>query len=80
MGAALLEGCTQSLYPVALAEDDDQPASPLLLDKPTTYLDINHQVELLDLLTDLNSSRGTTIIIVMHDLNLACRYADHSSP
>lgn len=43
----------------------------------TTFLDINHQVELLDLLTDLNCERGTTIVVVMHDLNLACRYADH---
>ncbi|MGH3457905.1 MAG: hypothetical protein ACRDPN_06790 [Aeromicrobium sp.] len=41
------------------------------------FLDINHQVELLDLLTDPNLSRGTTIVVVMHDLNLACRYADH---
>jgi iron complex transport system ATP-binding protein len=34
-------------------------------------------VEVLDLLTDLNRRRGTTVVIVMHDLNLACRYADH---
>ena len=58
---------------MALAQDTDL----LLLDEPTTYLDINHQVELLDLLTDLNRSSGTTIVIVLHDLNLACRYADH---
>jgi iron complex transport system ATP-binding protein len=58
---------------MALAQETDL----LLLDEPTTYLDINHQVELLDLLTDLNRARGTTIVIVMHDLNLACRYADH---
>ena len=58
---------------MALAQQTDL----LLLDEPTTYLDINHQVELLDLLTDLNRARGTTIVIVMHDLNLACRYADH---
>jgi iron complex transport system ATP-binding protein len=49
----------------------------LLLDEPTTFLDINHQVELLDLLTDLNRGSGTTIVVVLHDLNLACRYADH---
>src|SRR5262249_16461006 len=42
-----------------------------------TYLDLSHQVEVLDLLTDLNRRRGTTIVLVMHDLNLACRYADH---
>jgi len=58
---------------MALAQDTDL----LLLDEPTTFLDINHQVELLDLLTDLNRERGTTIVIVLHDLNLACRYADH---
>lgn len=58
---------------MALAQQTDV----LLLDEPTTYLDINHQVELLDLLTDLNRSNGTTIVIVLHDLNLAFRYADH---
>src|SRR5690606_30058305 len=42
-----------------------------------TYLDITHQVELLDLLTDLNRDRHKTIAMVLHDLNLACRYADH---
>lgn len=49
----------------------------LLLDEPTTFLDVNHQVEVLDLLTDLNRSRGTTIVMVLHDLNLAARYSDH---
>lgn len=49
----------------------------LLLDEPTTFLDISHQVEVLDLLTDLNHARGTTIVMVLHDLNLAARYADH---
>jgi iron complex transport system ATP-binding protein len=58
---------------MALAQQTDL----LLLDEPTTYLDINHQVELLDQLTDLNRERGTTIAIVQHDLNLAFRYADH---
>ena len=58
---------------MALAQETDL----LLLDEPTTYLDLTHQVEVLDLLTDLNRRRGTTIVIVMHDLNLACRYADH---
>lgn len=48
----------------------------LLLDEPTTFLDICHQVEVLDLLTDLNHERGTTIVMVLHDLNLAARYAD----
>ena len=49
----------------------------LLLDEPTTFLDVSHQVEVLDLLIDLNRSRGTTIVMVLHDLNLATRYADH---
>lgn len=49
----------------------------LLLDEPTTYLDVAHQVEVLDLLADLNATEGTTVVAVLHDLNLACRYADH---
>jgi len=48
----------------------------LLLDEPTTFLDIAHQVELLDLLADLNR-QGHTIVAVLHDLNHACRYATH---
>ncbi|UYM04352.1 ABC transporter ATP-binding protein [Solicola gregarius] len=58
---------------MALAQDTDL----LLLDEPTTFLDVSHQVEVLDVLTDLNRRRGTTIVIVLHDLNLAARYADH---
>ncbi|GGU28296.1 ABC transporter ATP-binding protein [Nocardioides albus] len=54
-----------------------QETEVLLLDEPTTFLDISHQVEVLDLLTDLNRSAGTTIVMVLHDLNLAARYADH---
>ncbi|MGO1591497.1 MAG: ABC transporter ATP-binding protein [Ancrocorticia sp.] len=57
---------------MALAQDTDL----LLLDEPTTFLDVSHQVEVLDLLTDLNETRGTTIVMVLHDLNLAARYAD----
>ncbi|WP_430738866.1 ABC transporter ATP-binding protein, partial [Klebsiella pneumoniae] len=49
----------------------------LLLDEPTTYLDIAHQIELLDLFRQLNRERGQTLIAVLHDLNHACRYADH---
>ncbi|MFD7666498.1 ABC transporter ATP-binding protein [Streptomyces sp. NPDC059788] len=49
----------------------------LLLDEPTTFLDVPHQVEVLDLLTDLNRKDGTTVVAVLHDLNLACRYAGH---
>ena len=54
-----------------------QQTEILLLDEPTTFLDISHQIEVLDLLTDLNHSRGTTVVMVLHDLNLAARYADH---
>ncbi|XAS67243.1 ABC transporter ATP-binding protein [Micrococcaceae bacterium Sec5.7] len=54
-----------------------QETEVLLLDEPTTYLDLAHQVEVLDLVTDLNRRRGTTVAIVLHDLNLAARYADH---
>jgi iron complex transport system ATP-binding protein len=49
----------------------------LLLDEPTTFLDVAHQVEVLDLLADLNAAEGTTVVAVLHDLNLACRYGDH---
>jgi len=58
---------------MALAQQTDV----LLLDEPTTFLDVSHQIEVLDLLTDLNRARGTTIVMVLHDLNLAARYADH---
>lgn len=57
---------------MALAQQTDL----LLLDEPITFLDVSHQVEVLDLLTDLNRRRGTTIVMVLHDLNLAARYAD----
>ena len=49
----------------------------LLLDEPTTFLDIAHQIELLDLCADLNRERDRTIVAVLHDLNHACRYATH---
>lgn len=55
-----------------LAQDTDI----LLLDEPTTYLDLAHQVELLDLLQQLHETKGKTIVMVLHDLNLSCRYAD----
>lgn len=54
-----------------------QETSILLLDEPTTFLDIAHQVELLNLLRRLNRRQGTTVVAVLHDLNLACRYADY---
>ena len=49
----------------------------LLLDEPTTFLDLAHQVELLDLLAELNEREGRTVVLVLHDLNQACRYAHH---
>ncbi|MFE4949949.1 ABC transporter ATP-binding protein [Leifsonia sp. NPDC056665] len=54
-----------------------QQTGILLLDEPTTFLDISHQLDVLDLLLDLNAARGTTVVMVLHDLNLAARYADH---
>jgi iron complex transport system ATP-binding protein len=58
---------------LTLAQDTDV----ILLDEPTTYLDVAHQVDVLDLLLELNRRSGTTIVMVLHDLNLAARYADH---
>ncbi|AZG45035.1 ABC transporter ATP-binding protein [Gordonia insulae] len=49
----------------------------VLLDEPTTFLDIAHQIELLDLCSELNRDRGRTMVAVLHDLNHAFRYADH---
>ncbi|WP_199930683.1 ABC transporter ATP-binding protein [Streptomyces sp. CB02923] len=54
-----------------------QETGLLLLDEPTTYLDIAHQVEVLDLVRQLNHDRGRTVVAVLHDLNQAARYADH---
>ncbi|MEV0092432.1 ABC transporter ATP-binding protein [Streptomyces sp. NPDC050738] len=58
---------------MALAQETDL----LLLDEPTTFLDISHQVEVLDLVRQLNHERGRTVVAVLHDLNQAARYADH---
>lgn len=58
---------------MALAQDTDI----LLLDEPTTFLDLAHQIEVLDLLYDLNQYQNRTIVMVLHDLNQACRYADY---
>ena len=49
----------------------------LLLDEPTTFLDIAHQIEMLDLCADLHAQQGRTLVAVLHDLNHACRYATH---
>jgi iron complex transport system ATP-binding protein len=58
---------------VALA----QQTPILLLDEPTTYLDVSHQIELLELFRTLNRTQGHTLVAVLHDLNQAARYADH---
>ncbi|GHH74874.1 ABC transporter [Streptomyces sulfonofaciens] len=49
----------------------------LLLDEPTTYLDIQHQIDVLDLCADLHEVQGRTLVAVLHDLNHAARYATH---
>ncbi|AFZ69273.1 ABC transporter ATP-binding protein [Deinococcus peraridilitoris] len=53
-----------------------QGTSTLLLDEPTTYLDLSHQLEVLHLVRRLNEEEGKTIIMVLHDLNQAVRYSD----
>ena len=58
---------------MALAQQTDI----LFLDEPTTFLDITYQVEILDMLTSLNHKYDTTIVMVLHDINLSARYADY---
>ncbi len=58
---------------MALAQQSDI----LLLDEPTTYLDISYQIEILDLLTEINKKHKITIVMVLHDINLSARYADY---
>lgn len=60
---------------IALALAQGTPL--MLLDEPTTFLDLAHQVDVLDLVARLNATEGRTIVAVLHDLNLACRYAHH---
>ena len=54
-----------------------QQTEILILDEPTTYLDLAHQLEILKLLEELNKKQGTTIVMVIHELNNAARFADH---
>lgn len=61
---------------VIIAKALTQEPSIILLDEPTSHLDINHQVEILSLLKRLNREKGLTIIAVFHDLNLAAQYCD----
>ena len=54
-----------------------QQTPVLLLDEPTTYLDLAHQLDVLELVRTLNQDSGRTIVMVLHDINQACRFADH---
>jgi len=54
-----------------------QQTQVLLLDEPTTYLDVAHQIEVLDTVSALQADNGVTVVMVMHDLSMAARYADH---
>ena len=54
-----------------------QETDILLRDEPTTYLDLAHQVEVLELVRRLNRERGRTVVMVLHDISLAARYSDH---
>jgi iron complex transport system ATP-binding protein len=54
-----------------------QKASAMMFDEPTTYLDIAHQLEVLELLRRLNREDGSTVVVVIHELNLAAKFADH---
>lgn len=59
---------------IALALAQSTPI--LMLDEPTTFLDVRHQLEILELIRRLNREKGMTIIVVLHDLNQAAKYAD----
>jgi len=54
-----------------------QKTQTLLLDEPTTFLDISAQIELLDMVRHLNQTEGRTVVLILHDLNMAARYADY---
>ena len=53
-----------------------QDTNIVMLDEPTTYLDLSHQMELMKIMREMNN-KGKTVIVVLHDLNQACRYCDH---
>ncbi len=54
-----------------------QGPDTMLLDEPTSFLDLAHQLDVLDLLRDINHQHGRTVVMVLHDLELSARYADH---
>lgn len=72
--SALSGGQRQRVWiAMALAQETEL----LLLDEPTTYLDLSHQMEVLQLLSRLNKEQGRTVAMVIHDLNLAARFSDY---
>lgn len=71
---ATLSGGQRQRAWIAMALAQDTPL--ILLDEPTTYLDMAHQLEILELLRKLNETAGKTIVLVIHDLNLAARFSD----
>jgi iron complex transport system ATP-binding protein len=74
-GMGELSGGQRQRAWLALALAQQTPI--LLLDEPTTYLDLRHQLDVLDLCADLHADGEHTVVAVLHDLNQACRYADH---
>jgi iron complex transport system ATP-binding protein len=54
-----------------------QETDVLLLDEPTTYLDLHHQLRVMEVVRELNESAGVTVCIVLHDITQAARYADY---
>ncbi|MGX9419217.1 Fe(3+) dicitrate ABC transporter ATP-binding protein FecE [Vibrio sp. WJH972] len=70
----LLSGGQRQRAWIAMVLAQDTPI--VLLDEPTTYLDLSHQVELMDIMQQLND-KGKTVVVVLHDLNQACRYCHH---
>lgn len=73
-GLDALSGGQRQRAWIALSLAQDTPI--LLLDEPTTYLDACHQLEILELVCRLNREHGTTVVMVLHDLNQAIRYSD----
>lgn len=71
---ATLSGGQRQRAWIAMALAQDTPL--ILLDEPTTYLDMSHQLEILELLKELNEKEKKTIVLVIHDLNLAARFSD----
>ncbi|MCM5704507.1 ABC transporter ATP-binding protein [Larsenimonas salina] len=74
-GVDTLSGGQRQRAWIALTVAQNTPL--LLLDEPTSFLDLTHQMEVLELLQTLNRDQGKTVVMVLHDLNLAARYADH---